>query len=445
MNHLSAFELTQMLLALSALLATAKLMGELVRKLGQPPVAGEIAAGILLGPTVLGRFVPQAYAALFPTTGHVAVVIDAIATLSVVFFLLAAGLETRLRNILRQGKRSFLVSFFGGAFPFAVGLACGELFPTLLGAESFSNRHLFGLFLATALSISALPVIAKTLMDLRLLDSEFGALVISSAMFDDLIGWILFGIVMGMVNKAAGASVGSFASSGTLRTVLMVLIFVAFTLTLGRWLIAKALLAIQVHSSGQGAALGFVFSLALASGAFAEYAGIHAIFGAFIVAIAIGDSIPERKAGAGSSKDLRFGKQSTDLQDLAQNIRQIVTNVFAPFFFANISLRTDFVANFSLRVTLVLVLVACLGKVLGATWGARLAGMEKSSALAVGFAMNARGAMEMVLGVLALRAGLIGERLFVALVIMALFTSLVSGPAIQALLGHNRALAANSR
>ena len=437
MNHLSAHELTTVFFALSALLAIAKLSGELLRKLGQPSVVGEIAAGVLLGPTVFGRFLPHAYSSLFPANGNVATVLDGVAALSVVFFLLSAGLEMSLHNIFLQGKRALLVSFFGGAIPFATGLLAAESFPQMLGAEPSSNRHLFALFVATALSISALPVIAKTLMDLRLLETDLGAVVISSAMIDDLIGWILFGIIMGTVGATSGVAPRPHTWPPVLRTALTVLIFVAITLTAGKWLICKALCAIQAHTRGQGAALGLVFSLALAGAAFAEYAGVHAIFGAFIVAIAIGDALPAtnmtppRQAGI------------SGLQVIPHNIRQIVTNVFAPLFFASISLHTDFAVNFSVPITIVLIVVASAGKILGAGWGARLAGMDVPSSWATGFAMNARGAMEIVLGMLALRAGLIGERMFVALVVMALFTSLISGPAIQASMNRARAAHGN--
>ena len=119
------------------------------------------------------------------------------------------------------------------------------------------------------------------------------------------------------------------------------------------------------------------------------------------------------------------------------NIRSTAANVLAPFFFASIGLRIDFAANFGFGTILGLVAIACLGKVLGASWGARLGGMDPLSAWAVGFAMNARGAMEIVLSALALRSGLIGNPMFVALVVMALFTSLISAPVIQQLMKRN--------
>jgi Kef-type K+ transport system membrane component KefB len=447
-NHLTAHDLTTMFFALAVLLGAAKLAGEIMHRLGQPSILGEISAGIVLGPTGLGYFRPEWYAALFPSSGPIPIVLETVTTLGVVFFLLAAGLETSLRSIFRQGRSALFVSFLGGIIPFATGFLAANFFPGFMGADPGANRIIFALFVGTALSISALPVIARTLMDLGLLQSELGAVVMFSAMFNDLVGWILFGVVLGMMGgtgnpvSGAGNSAAATAGSTALRTVILVVLFVVITLTLGRWLIAKILAFIQRHTTGRGAVLGFIFALTLAAAGFAEYAGVHAIFGAFIVAIAIGDALQASHPSAGSGqaplKGAKGGAASGDpLAGITTDIRQIVTNVFAPFFFASIGLRTNFAANFSLGVTLTLIAVACVGKILGATWGARLGGMDARSSWAVGFAMNARGAMEIILGVLALRAGLIGDRMFVALVVMALFTSLISGPAIQAVLGRS--------
>jgi Kef-type K+ transport system membrane component KefB len=447
-----------MFFALAILLGAAKLAGEIIHMLGQPSILGEISAGILLGPTVLGYFRQDWYAALFPSTGPIPIVLETVATLGVVFFLLAAGLETSLRSIFQQGRSALFVSFMGGIFPFVTGFLAADLFPRFLGAEPGANRLIFALFVGTALSISALPVIARTLMDLKLLQTELGAVVMSSAMFNDLVGWILFGVVLGMLS-GAGASTGATAVSTAWRTIVLLLLFVSLTLTVGRWLIAKILRFIQTHTSGRGAVLGLIFTLTLAAAGFAEYAGIHAIFGAFIVAIAIGDAlastplksivIPSAAGSRERSGEVEEPAFSPD--DAAKawgaittDIRQIVTNVFAPFFFASIGLRTNFAANFSLGVTLTLIAVACLGKILGASLGALLGGMDARSSWAVGLAMNARGAMEIILGVLALRAGLIGERMFVALVVMALFTSLISGPTIQAVMKDRTGAAVGS-
>src|ERR1700722_19705888 len=417
MPHLSPHDVMTMFMALATLLGCAKLAAELMQKIGQPPILGEISVGIFLGPTVLGHYRPHLYQTLFPTTGPMPIVLDTVTTLGVVFFLLTAGFEIDLRSIFRQGKSALLVSIFCVAFPFGAGFLAAEVFPRYMGAESGANPLIFALFVGTALSISALPVIARILMDLNLLRTEMGTVIISSAMFDDLVGWILFSFVLGMMHPPAGGSIGD----GIKHTIILVLLFVGGTLTLGRWLIDKILPVLQAHTTWPGGVLGFIFTLTMAGAAFTEYAGIHAVFGAFVVGIAVGESGHLR-------------------QRTSQHIHQIVTNVFAPFFFASIGLRTDFVSNFHMGLTLTVIGVACVGKLVGAGWGARLGGMDRNSSLARGLAMYARGAMEMILGILALQAGLIKEHMFVALVIMALFTSLLSAPAIHFFVSRRRNL-----
>ncbi|HTC48401.1 MAG TPA: cation:proton antiporter [Candidatus Aquilonibacter sp.] len=417
MPHLSPHDVMTMFTALAVLLGCAKLAAEIAQKLGQPSILGEISVGIVLGPTVLGRLRPHLYEMLFPTTGPMPIVLDTVTTLGVVFFLLTAGLEIDLRSIFRQGKSALLVSIFGVAFPCGTGFLAATLFPQYMGAQEGANPLIFALFVGTALAISALPVIAKILMDLNLLRTEVGTVIISSAMFDDLVGWILFSLVLGMLHPPPGGGVGDAVK----HTILLVLLFVGLTLTVGRWLFDKILPFLQAHTSWPGGVLGFIFTLTLAGAAFTEYAGIHAVFGAFVIGIAVGESGHLRKR-------------------TSEHIHQIVTNVFAPFFFATIGLRTDFVSKFDLRLTAIVIGVACLGKLLGAGWGARLGGMDRTSSLVVGLAMNARGAMEIILGILALQAGLIRESMFVALVIMALLTSLVSAPAIHFLVRRRRSL-----
>jgi Kef-type K+ transport system membrane component KefB/mannitol/fructose-specific phosphotransferase system IIA component (Ntr-type) len=415
MPHLAPQEMMTMFLALAVLLGAAKIAGELMQKLDQPSVLGEIMAGILLGPTVLGYFRPDIYNFLFPKTGALPIVMETVTTLGVVFFLLTAGLEIDLRSLFRQGRSALLVSVLGVIIPFALGMASAGIFPQFLGAQEGADRLIFALFIGTALSISALPVIAKILIDLNLIRSEMGTVVMSSAMFDDLVGWILFSMVLGMLNSH------THSITGIKRTILLVVLFVGIGLTLLRWLIDKILPFIQAHTSWPGGVLGFIFTLTLLAAAFAEFAGIHAVFGAFIMGIAVGESTHLRKR-------------------TSEHIHQIVTHVFAPFFFASIGLRTNFVANFHWKLTLTVIAVACLGKLLGAGLGARLGGMDRLTSLGVGLAMNSRGAMEMILGLLALQYGLIRENMFVALVVMALFTSLISAPAIHYLLQRRRVM-----
>lgn len=398
-----------MFLALGILLGTARLLGELAQRLHQPSVLGELLAGVLLGPTVLGAIAPDIFTYIFPATGPNAIALSAVALLSVVLFLLVAGLEVDLSIIGRQGKIAPWVSVSGIVLPFVIGFIAAWIAPEMLGRHDGASPLIFALFLATALAISALPVIAKTLMDLDLYRTDFGMIIVSAAVFDDLTGWIIFAIIIGLMGIA------SDHSNNILLTILLTLTFAGFMLTVGRFLIHRFLPFLQAYSKRPGGVLSFALTLALLGAAFTEWIGIHAIFGAFIVGVAVG-----------ASPHLREHTRSV--------LDKFVSSIFAPLFFGSIGLSVNFIEHFDLPLVVTIILIACLCKLAGGTLGARLGGLPARDSLAVGFAMNARGAMEIVLGILALQAGIINDRLFVALVVMAIVTSMISGPMIRVLL-----------
>ncbi|HEX6961209.1 MAG TPA: cation:proton antiporter [Lacipirellula sp.] len=403
--RLDAHELTVMFLALGVLIGAARLFGEIAQRFRQPAVLGELLAGVLLGPTVLGYFAPEWQQWLFPQTGENAIVLDAISALAIVLFLLVAGLEVDLSIVWRQGRTALKVGVLGTAIPFAVGLAGAYFMPAAFGRQADAEPTVFTLFFATAMAISSLPVIAKTLMDLNLYRTDLGMVVVSAAIFNDLIGWTIFAIIIGMISQhGAGSSVAT--------TIGLTLLFAVLMLTVVRQLINRALPLLQAYTQWPAGVLGFIMTLGLLGAAFTEHIGIHAIFGSFLVGVALGES--------------KHLQERTRVM-----IEEFVSIIFAPVFFASIGLRVNFITQFDwLLVTLVLA-IACAGKLLGAYLGARWGGMSTRDRWAVAFAMNARGAMEIILGLLALEAGVIHQRLFVALVVMALVTSALSGPLIR--------------
>lgn len=392
-----------MFLALGTLLACARLLGEAAKRWNQPIVLGELLAGIVLGPTVLGQVSPEVTGYLFPTTGNAAIALHALTTVGVVLFLLVAGMEVDLSTIWKQGRAAFAVSLSGIVFPFGMGLAAGWFIPEAVGRSAGADGPVFALFFATAMAISALPVIARTLMDINLYRSDLGMMVIAAAIFNDLTGWIIFALILGEM----GVTGGHGFTAGT--TILLTLGFTAFALTALRWAVDRVLPWLQAYTTWPGGVLGFALALALFGAAFTDWIGVHPIFGAFLVGVAIGDSRHLRE------------QTRTILHDF-------ISFIFAPLFFASIGLRVDFLANFDPVLCAVVLVIACVGKVIGCGLGARVGGMAPREAWAVGFAMNARGAMEIILGLLALQHGLIDERLFVALVVMAIVTSMMSGP-----------------
>lgn len=466
---LSYEQVTVFLLAFAVLLGTARVFGEVARKLGQPVVLGEILAGVVLGATVLGSpslagpdgWNVQLYDWLFPVyaeaveAGPPAVDLAAAAgaeasaaeasaqasaepapraydggflsmsmflQLSAVFLLLVAGLEVDLSIVWRQGRATLWISLMSMVVPFALGFGLAYLVPGLLGYDTDSGKLIpFALFLGVAMSITALPVIAKILMDLNLFRSDVGMLIMASAMVNDLLGWIGFAMVLALVAvPVAGIDPGVDSSllatyGPVLRTIGLTLLFVGGMLTAGRWLIHRVLPFIQAHSAWPGGVLSFVLCVALVCAAITEAIGIHSIFGAFIAGVAIGDSAHLRR-------------------QTRQHVEQFIGNVFAPLFFASIGLRVNFVEGFDLTAVTLVLVIAILGKIVGCWIGARIAGMSHRDATAIGMGMSARGAMEIILGQLALSQGLITEKLFVAIVVMAIVTSLIAGPAMQAVL-----------
>jgi Kef-type K+ transport system membrane component KefB/mannitol/fructose-specific phosphotransferase system IIA component (Ntr-type) len=409
---MSSEHVASMLVAIAVILGAARLLGELARRLNQPTVAGEILAGMLLGPTVLGRLQPELFAQLFPTSGPTSVVLGGLSVLSATLFMLVAGMEVDLSSMLRQGKSAVAVSLSGIVVPFGLGFAIAHFAPGALGLAQ--PTLVFSLFFATALSISALPVIARTLMDLNLLRSDLGMIVIGSAVFNDLVGWLIFAVVLSMLGQG-----GHTHGPSLLATIPVTFAYTALMLTAGRWLVGHIVTWLQGHTSRLGGVLGFTASFALLNAAFTEWLGLHAVFGAFLFGVALGDS--------------RHLKEQSRV-----TLEQFVSFIFAPLFFGTIGLKVDFIANFDWFLCLEVLVIATVGKVLGVTWAARRSGSPMGQSWAIGFAMNARGAMEIILGMLALEYGIIDKRMFVALVVMAIVTSMLSGPLMQHFLGHKR-------
>ncbi len=407
MANLDHHEMVRFFIALAVLLGTARLLGELARKFHQPSVLGEMFAGVLLGQTVLHRIAPDLFTALFPADGPLAVSLDAFSSLSIALFLLVAGLEVDLSSMWRKGRLALSVGLWGMILPFALGIGAAYAVPSLFGVEPSLT---FALFLATALSISALPVIARTLMDLGLYRSDVGMIVVAAAVFNDLVGWLIFAVVLGLL--------GTSQNIAPTQTLWMIVLFVALMLTVGRFALHKTLPWLQAHASWPGGVISFALTCALLCAAFTEYIGVHAVFGAFIFGVALGDSAHLRE-------QTRF------------TLDRFISFFFAPLFFATIGLHVDFVAHFDLGLTLIVFLVATLGKVVGCGLGAKLGGLTTRQSLVIGFGMNARGAMEIILGLLALQTGLIKEEMFVALVVMAVGTSMLSGPLMQRFADHS--------
>jgi Kef-type K+ transport system membrane component KefB len=387
------------LLQAAAMLAAGVAFGQIARWLKMPMVIGELFGGIVIGPTILGRLAPGFERWLFPPTGVEAIGREAVVKLGLICFLFVAGLEVNLRHVRRHGLAVAGTSIGGILLPFGTAWLAVQLAPSLW-KQSLSSDH-FALFLGAALAISALPVIARIILDLGFEKLPLSSIILASATIDDLLGWSLFALVLATLSPARSAT-------NIPLTVITVIVLTLFIATVGRKWIAWARPRIQ---AGSRIALAAVIVILLA--VLLEWIGVNAVFGAFLAGVAMARE-PEEQDHDG--------------------LRQIAIAVLAPLFFVSLGLRVDFIANFNWLLVIVVIVIASAGKIAGATLGARLGGLPIRQAAAVGMAMNARGAVEMVLASIALEAKLIDTRMFVALVVMAVVTTAIAGPAMRVML-----------
>jgi Kef-type K+ transport system membrane component KefB len=263
---------------------------------------------------------PDWFQGLFPS-GSSALVLDGFVQVAVVLLLFIAGLEVDLHIVLQQGRQAIYTSTLGLIIPFAFGFLFPYFFPVFFESLDETRHLAYSLFMGTSMAITALPVIARILMDLGIFKSRMGMLVISSAMINDLIGWLIFSVVLGMIGKEQSMSIWN--------TILLTVGFTFAMLTLGRGLINRVLPWVNRKLAWPGGVLSLALALCFLAAAFTEYIGIHAVFGAFIVGVALGDS--------------------EHLSERAKEIvHQFINNIFAPLFFVGIGLKVNFIANFDL-------------------------------------------------------------------------------------------------
>lgn len=255
--------------------------------------------------------------------------------------LFVAGMEVQLPLVLKQGKAAVFTSILSMVIPFVIGFVSAWYYPQWF-KQSDEYRLLFALFFGTALSISALPVIARILIDMGLFKTKIGMIIIASAMFNDLLGWLIFSFILSSMKTSEVNNDFSF-------TIFYIIGFGLFMLTIGRKILDKIMPWMQKKLSWPGGVLSISLGICFLSAAFTESIGIHAILGAFIAGIAIGDSV--------------------HLKEKAREIiYQFVTNIFAPLFFVSIGLKVNFIENFNLSLVVLVLVVAYIGKVWSINW-----------------------------------------------------------------------------
>jgi Kef-type K+ transport system membrane component KefB len=408
-----------LLLQLVLILGTARLLSLLLRRLGQPPVIGEMLAGIVLGPIVLGALFPGWHARVFDPSSLPA--LDGLSQVGLVLFMFIVGAELRApHGARRQFVAAGWISAMSVLVPMIFGLAAAVL---LYGrfAPAGVAFPTFALFMAAAMSITAFPIMARILKERGMTHSVIGRLSLTSAAMADVLAWVMLALVVVLADS--GEDWGRF---GTMIVGLIVL--AAAVLVAGRPLLARAISHFARDGRPEGPLLAMLLIGTFACAYASKWLGVHPVFGAFLF-------------GAALPRDDRL------LEALIERVEYVAIIVLMPVFFALAGLNTtaSAFAGAGLAALLIVLVAAVAGKVLGGAAGARIAGYPWRTCLAVGSLMNARALMELIVMKVGLDAGVIGRDLFTMLMVMAILTTVMTGPLLTLFAGRGSAQIADAR
>lgn len=399
---------------IALMLASAIACGYVMRRLRQPAVLGEMLGGILLGPTIFGALWPDWQPLLFPTTGPVAFARDGTVKLGMLLFLFMVGLDIDLASLRRHGLTALLVGTLGTIVPLGAGMALVYLLPDLFALPTGVSRMSMALFIGAALANSANPVLARILMDLGLLKDKLGTVLMAATVIDDLMCWSLLAVVSGQMSQNSGIDAAHVPTVGDSMLLGFAVVFGFFlvTLVLGRWVATPLLRETRHRLPWPAGFIGTAIVLLLGAAAAAEACKIHAFLGPFLLGISLAPTSAERR-------------EAYDVMN------RFVSSFFVPIYFVSMGLTSNFLSEFEPKLVAAIFVVACVSKIFSAYGAARLSGLDSRTSWAVGCGMNARGAVGIILAGVGLESGVIGHPAYVALVLMALVTSMMAAPLMK--------------
>jgi len=394
------------LVQVGLLLLLALCLGRLAIHLGLPAVVGELMAGVLLGPSVLDHVAPDLSSWLLPQQPDQFHLLDAFGQIGVLLLVGITGSQLDFAAVLRRGATAARVSVAGLVLPLGLGVAIGYLLPASLLPDQ-ADRTVVALFLGVAMGVSAIPVIAKILMDMQLLHRNVGQLILAAGTVDDTIGWLMLSIVSAMATSSVRAgsvvvSIGYVAG------------FVAVAAVVGRPVV-HMVMRLATRSEDPGPAIAATVVVVLLGAAATHALGLEPVFGAFVAGILVGT--------CGGVDPARLAP-----------LRTLVVSVLAPVFFATAGLRMDLTLLAEptvLAAASLVLLTAILGKFAGAYVGALASRLNRWEALALGAGMNARGVIEVIVAMVGLRLGVLSTELYTIVVLVAVVTSVMAPPILR--------------
>ncbi len=394
---------------LVVLMLVGRLLGEALLRLRQPAVMGQLMAGLVLGPSLLGALFPDLQHALFPAAKEQKAMLDGMAQFGVLLILLMTGMETDLKLVKASSRASISASVFGIIIPFACGFALGEFLPDAMIPDP-SKRLITSLFLGTALSIASVKIVATVVREMNFLRRTVGQVILGSAIVDDTIGWIIIAMIFGLALQ------GHVDPLSVAKSVLGTLAFMAFSLTVGRRLVSLAIRWVNDTFVSEFAVITAILVIMGLMALTTHMIGVHAVLGAFVAGILVGES-------------------PILTRHIDEQLRGLILAFFMPVFFGIAGLSADLVVVFKdphlLLLTLGLIAIATIGKFTGAFLGGELGGLSRRESLALATGMNARGSTEVIVATIGLSMGALSQDLFTMIVTMAIVTTLAMPPSLR--------------
>jgi Kef-type K+ transport system membrane component KefB len=404
-----------LLAALAALMVAAHTLGALFARLRQPRVIGEIAAGLVLGPTLFGHLAPAAESWLFPATGVTATVLGAFYQLGLLLLLFCSG--TQIRSALRREEHKTVGWVFtaGMLLPFAAGLGLLHVLNLRSSWGPHANAASFLLIFAIAMAVTSIPVISKIMHDLGILDTPFARVVLGVAVAEDIVLYVILAVSLGLAQGSTGSLFGLPSllriSPGTAADmayhVAATLVILGATLAFGPRAYRAAALS-RLNVVRQASPVAYELALMLAATLLCLFMGVEGFFGAFVAGLAVGRAGEITPAAISAIQGFSFA-------------------FFIPIYFAIVGLQLDLTRGFNVAFFLLFLTLACAVKAGSVYLGARMAGETAASSLNLAIALNARGGPGIVVASVAYGAGIIDQSFYAVLVMLAIVTSLFAG------------------
>ena len=395
------------------LIAVGRGLGEIMQRIGQPSVIGELLAGLLLGPSVFGWLWPEAQSAIFPANPEQKALIEGIAQFGILLLLLLTGMETDLKLVRKVGRAAITISIAGIIVPFFCGFVLGQFLPENLLPHP-EQRLVASLFLGTALSISSVKIVAVVVREMKFMRRNVGQIIIATAVIDDTIGWIIIAIIFSLASR------GSLDIASLAQAVLGTLTFLAISLTIGRRLVFQLIRWANDHLVSSAAVITVILLLMGGMALTTHLIGVHTVLGAFVAGVLVGES-------------------PILTRQIDERIRGLITSFFMPVFFGLAGLSADLTLLKDpnlLLLTGAIVLIASLGKFGGAFIGGILGGLNRMESFALASGMNARGSTEVIIATIGLSMGVLSQNLFTIIVTMAIATTMAMPPMLRAALSR---------